>query len=188
MDFKHIPKSTSNYNFILVLLCEVSNFMVVEYTETNKALEVCTILFKTFIRYFGSPTHIVTDQDPAFMSSLCQYFFKAFGMKLVTVSPTNHVSLLAEHGIKSLLDIMVNHLTGLSKNWNIFLDPTMLTYNTYSTPNLDNLSPFEIALGRKPKIIPELEVTPDVPVSGTFKDAYTLLQGKLKYFREHLKI
>ena len=58
----------------------------------------------------------------------------------------------------------------------IFLDSAMLTYNTYSTPNLDNLSPFEIALGRKAKIIPELEVTPDVPVAGTFKDAYTLLQ------------
>ena len=73
-----MPKSTSNYKFILVLLCEVSNFMVVEYTKTNKAPVVCKVLFKTFIRYFRSPTHIVTDQDPAFMSSLCQYFFKAF--------------------------------------------------------------------------------------------------------------
>ena len=71
---------------------------------------------------------------------------------------------------------MVKHLTSLGKNWDIFLDPTMLTYNTYSTPNSDNLSPFEIALGRKAKIILELEVTPDVPVSGTFKDSYTLLQ------------
>ena len=44
-----------------------------------------------------------------------------------------------------------------------------------------------MALGRKAKIIPELAVTPDVPVSGTFKDAYTLLQRKLKYFREHLQ-
>ena len=74
--------------------------MVVEYTKTNKAPEVCEVLFKTFIRYFGSPKHIVTDQDPTFMSSLCQYFFKAFGMKLGKVSPTNHKSLLAEHGIK----------------------------------------------------------------------------------------
>ena len=106
--------------------------MVVEYTKTNKASEVCKVLFKTFIRYFGSPTHIVTDQDPAFMSSLCQYFLKDFGMKLVTVVPTDHKSLLAEHGIKSLSNIMVKCLTGLGKNWDIFLDPAMLTYNTYS--------------------------------------------------------
>ena len=82
---------------------------------------------------------------------------------------------------------MVKHLTGLGKNWVTFLDPAMLTYNTYSTINLDSLSPFEIALGRKATIMPELEVTPDVPVSVTFKDAYTLLQRKLKYFREHFQ-
>ena len=73
MDFKHMPKSTPNYKFILVLLCKVSNFIVVEYTKANKSPEVCKVLFKTFIRNFGSPTHIVKDQNPAFMSSLCQY-------------------------------------------------------------------------------------------------------------------
>ena len=73
---------------------------------------------------------------------------------------------------------MVKHLTGLGKNLDIFLDLAMLTYNTYITPNSSNLSPFEIALGRKAKIIPELEITPDIPFSGTFKDAYTILQRK----------
>ena len=82
---------------------------------------------------------------------------------------------------------MIKHLTDLGKNWDIFLDPTMLTYNTYIRLNLDNLSPFEIALGRKAKIIPELVATPDVSVSGNFKDAYTLLQRNLKYFRQHLQ-
>ena len=120
MDFKHMPKSTSNYKFILFLFCEVSNFMDVEYTKTNKGPEICKVLFRTFIGYFGSLTYIVTDQDPAFMYSLCQYFFKAFGMKLVTVSPTDHKSLLVEHGIKCLSNIMVKHLTDLGKNWDIF--------------------------------------------------------------------
>ena len=86
-------------------------------------------------------------------------------MKLVKVSPTNYKSLLAEHEIQSLSNIMVKHLTGLGNNWDNFLDPAMVAYNTYSIPNLDNLSPFEIALGRKAKILPELEVTPAVPVS-----------------------
>ena len=101
VDFNYMPKCTSDYKFILVILCEVCNFMIVEYTKTNKAPVVCKVLIKAFIRYFGSPTPIVIDQDPAFMSNLCQYFFNAFGMKLVTVSPTNHKSLIAEHGIKS---------------------------------------------------------------------------------------
>ena len=31
-----------------------------------------------------------------------------------------------------------------------------------------------------------MEVTPPVPVTGTFKDAYDLLNKRLKYFREML--
>ena len=40
-----------------------------------------------------------------------------------------------------------------------------MTYNTYNTPNLDNLSPFEVAFGRKPILVPKLENTPHIPVA-----------------------
>ena len=62
----------------------------------------------------------------------------------------------------------------------------MLTYNSFSTPNLDGFCPFELVFSRKPRIVPILEVTPPVPVTGTFKDAYNLLNKRLKYFREML--
>ena len=45
----------------------------------------------------------------------------------------------------------------------------MLTYNNYNTPNLDNMSPFELALGRKPILLPKLECTPHIPVTGTLQ-------------------
>ena len=35
---------------------------------------------------------------------------------------------------------MGKHLTGLGKNWYIFLDPVILTYKTYGTPNLKMLT------------------------------------------------
>ena len=73
------------------------------------------------------------------MSGVCQCFFKAFGKNLVTVNPTNHKSLLAEHGIKSSSNIMVKH----GKIWDIFPDTTMPTYKTYGTPNLHNFSPLK---------------------------------------------
>ena len=63
----------------------------------------------------------------------------------------------------------------------------MLTYNTYNTPNLDNLSPFKLALGRKPILVPRLENTPHVPVTGTFAKANQVLEQKLKYLRGKLQ-
>ena len=137
--------------------------------------------------YYAVPMRIICDQDPAFMSSLCQWFFKAYGIQLVTVSPTNHKSLQAEHGIKSLSNILMKHLSGLGDNWHLYTRPAMLTYNTYNTPNLDNLSPFELAFGRKPILVPKLECTPHIPVTGTFAKAKQNLEQKLKYLREKLQ-
>ena len=108
MDIKHMPPSKSPYKYILVLLCDISNFLVATPMKKATAEEVCTIIFNNFMAYYAVPMRIICDQDPAFMSSLCQWFYKAYDIQLVTVSPTNHKSLQAEHGIKSLSNILMN--------------------------------------------------------------------------------
>ena len=65
--------------------------------------------------------------------------------------------------------------------------PDQPDQHTYNTPNLDNLSPFELALGRKPILLPRLENTPHIPVTGTFAKAKQVLEQKLKYLREKLQ-
>ena len=111
MDIKHMPPSKSSYKYILVLLCDISNFLVATSMKKATAEEVCSILFDNFMAYYAVPMRIICDQDPAFMSSLCQWFFKAYGIQLITVSPTNNKSLQAEHGIKSLSNILMKHLS-----------------------------------------------------------------------------
>ena len=39
------------------------------------------------------------------------YLFKKLGIQIKTVAPYNHQSLQAEHGIKSLSNILIKHLT-----------------------------------------------------------------------------
>jgi hypothetical protein len=81
----------------------------------------------------------------------------------------------------------MKHLTGMGKNWDVLLGLAMLTYNSYTTPNLDGHSPLELVLGRKPKIIPQLEITPEIPVSGTFKEYLTQLKTQLAYLKKQLQ-
>ena len=52
---------------------------------------------------------MIMDLDSAFMSSLMNYLFKRLGIKIKTVAPYNHQSLQAEHGIKSLSNILTKH-------------------------------------------------------------------------------
>ena len=84
MDTKHMPPSKSPYKYILVLLCDISNFLVATPMKKATAEEVCSILFDNFMAYYAVPMRIICDQDPAFMSSLCQWFFKAYGIQLVS--------------------------------------------------------------------------------------------------------
>ena len=186
MDIKYMPKSNRGYKYMIVILCEITNFLVTQPLKEVTASEVCRVLVEEFIAYFSTPVRIVCDQDPAFMSSLCRYCFQQYRIQILTVGVTNHKSLQAEHGIKSLSNLILTHLTGLGRDWHIYAKPCMLTYNSFSTPNLDGFCPFELVFGRKPRIVPILEVTPPVPVTGTFKDAYDLLNKRLKYFREML--
>ena len=111
----------------------------------------------------------------------------SYGVKLITVSPTNHKSLSAEHGIKSLSNILMKHLTGLGLDWNIYCKPAMLVYNSYASPNLADFSPFELVFGRKANICPDFEFKPQVPITGTHKQAFEILQKKLRYFRQALQ-
>ena len=55
------------------------------------------------------------DQDSTFMLSLMNYLFGELDISIKTVVPYNHQSLQAEHGIKSLLIILMKHLTNLGQ-------------------------------------------------------------------------
>ena len=103
---------------------------------------------------------------------------------MTTASPTNHQSLMAEHGIKSLANILMKHLTGLGDNWPIYCKPAMLAYNSYATHNLDNLSPFEVALGRKAVLAPRFECKPNIPITGTHAEAHRKLQENCNISRK----
>ena len=187
MDIKHMPGSSTGHNYILVMLCEISNFMVTAPMVTATSPEICQVMQDHLICVFGTPVKLICDQDPAFMSHLTQTMLLSYGVKLITVSSTNHKSLLAEHGIKSLSNILMKHLTELALDWNIYCKPGMLVYNSYASPNLADFSPFELVFGRKANICPEFEFKPQVPITGTHKQAFEILQKKLRYFRQALQ-
>ena len=63
-------------------------------------------------------------------------FVTQLNIKVILVSPTNHKSLQAEHGIKSLSGLLVKHLSQVW-SWHSCLPYSMLCYNGYSTPNLN---------------------------------------------------
>ena len=76
---------------------------------SNRTPHILEAFQRGYLAYFGPPTHIVCDQDPAFnvcsqISFLMEAFITQLNIKVILVSPTNHQSPQAEHGIKVYQD------------------------------------------------------------------------------------
>ena len=67
--------------------------------------------------------------------------------------------------------------------WPKYLTLATFAYNAFSTPNLENYSPYAFIFGRKPRRLLNLDSNPDIKVLGTFKEYYELLNKRLKYGR-----
>ena len=74
------------------------------------------------------------DQDSAFRSSLMNFLFKKFEIKVITVAPYNHQSLQAKHGIKSLSNILKKHLMEKGQMWHKYLPFAIFAYNPSIPP------------------------------------------------------
>ena len=186
MDMKQMPPC-HGYTHISVLLCEVSHYMVALPLHSTRIQHILEVFQRGYMAYFGPPSHIICDQDPAFTSSLMEAFALILNISIILVSLTKNKSLQAEHGIKSLSELLVKHLSE-QWNWVSCLSYSTLCYNCYDSPNLDGHSPYELVFGHKILISSKLEIQPEVVVSGTFKECYERLSKNLKYLGKSTRL
>ena len=93
------------------MIDEMTNYFITVPIYQSKPEETGEALIENLISKYCVPDYKIMDLDSAFMSTLMNYLFKKFGIKIKTVVPYNHQSLQAEQGIKSLLNILTKHLT-----------------------------------------------------------------------------
>ena len=94
-----------------------------------KIREVGEALIEHVISKYCAPDCIIMDKDSAFMSTLMNYLFRKLNIKIKTVAPYHHLSLQAEHGIKSLSRILTKHLTGQGQMWHKYLPLATFAHN-----------------------------------------------------------
>ena len=187
MDLKVIPRLQKGHQFILCIIDEVTNYLIAAPLYQAKSEEVREALIENIITKFGTPVYMIMDQDNAFMSFLMSYLFRKLGITIKTVGPYNHKSLQAEHGIKSLSNILSKCLTDQGQMWHKFLSLATFSYNIFHSPNLGNYSPYKLVFRRKPRILIDIETNPDIKVLGTFKNYHTLLTKRLDHLQKMLQ-
>ena len=187
INLKVMPRSQKGHKFILCIIDEMTNYLITVPIHHSGSEEVGEALIEHVISKFCAPKSIIMDQDSAFMSTLMNYLFRKLNIKIMTIAPYNYQSLQAEQGIKLLSRILTKHLSGQGQMWHKYLPLATFTHNTFDFPNLANHSPYELVSGRKPKLLLDLEMDPDVKVSGTYREYFLQLRRKLEYLRKLLQ-
>ena len=187
MDLKVMPKSQKGHKFILCIIDEITNYLITVPIYHSTSEEVGEGLIGHVISKFCAPNCIIMDQDSAFMSALMNYLFRKLNIKIMTVAPYNHESLQAEHGIKSLSRILTKYLSGQGQMWHNYLPLATFTHNTFNSPNVANYSPYELVFWRKPKLLLDLEMDPDVKISGMHREYFLQLRKRLEYLHKLLQ-
>ena len=96
-----MPASHRGHKYILCIIDKVTNYLITIPIHQAKSEDIEDALIENVISKCCLPEYIIMDQDSIFMSSLMNYLFHKFDIKIKTVGPYNHQSLPAEHGIKS---------------------------------------------------------------------------------------
>ena len=73
MDLKVMPKSSKGHKFILCIIDEVTNYLIMTPVYQSKAEEIGEALIEHIITKYCVPNCIIMDQDSTFMSSLVNY-------------------------------------------------------------------------------------------------------------------
>ena len=186
VDLKIMPRSHKGHKFILCIINEVTNYLITVPIFQARSEEIGEALIDNVITTYCIPEYTIMDQDSAFMSSLMTYLLNKLNIKIRTVAPYNLQSLQAEHGIKSVSNILTKHFANIGQMWPKYLSLATFVYNTFNTPNLGNYSPYKLTFGRKPRPLINLDTNPDIKVSGTFREYYELLNKKIKYLQNIL--
>ena len=187
MGLKVMPRSSRGHKYILCVIDEVTNYMISVPIMQSRSEEVGEALINDVLSKYCIPNYMIMDSDNVFMSSLMNYLFNRLGIKIKAVAPIYHQCLQAEHGIKSLSNILSKHLTGSGEMWPHYLPFATLEHNTYNSANLSNYSPYELVFGRKPKLLLDLDTDSDIKVSAAYKEYYERLDKRLKYLHKVLQ-
>ena len=92
IDIKHMPITFGGYQYLLVMTCDQTNFMVVTPLRSRDAQSVEKALIYRVIYLFGPPRQIIGNEAAEFTSHIVQAILHMLNCKLKVISPYNHGS------------------------------------------------------------------------------------------------
>ena len=144
IDIKDMPTAFGGYQYLLVITCDQTNFTIVTPLRTRDVQSVAKVLIYKVIYLFGPPRQIICNEAAKFTSHMVQAILPMLNCKLKVISPYNHGSSKVERQIKTVSDIIVEHLWDKGQMWPLFVTTAAYAMNTFASKTLNGFSPFQL--------------------------------------------
>ena len=181
MDIKYMQSNKYPFPYLLILVDEISRFLIVRPLKTRRTEEILDNLDFIFHTY-TFPSNMVLDLAGEFTSESFRAYMEAHTIKLTYCSPENHRGSLAERRIGSLQNYIFKLLTKNPKvNWITFIREITYAINSTKSPALAGYSPHELFFYRKtnlPIIPAPLAAESNIPSS--YEDMYNAKHHQLQ--------
>ena len=185
MDIKEMPESELGFRYILVCVCEFTNWMKTIPLAEQKAQTIAMALYFKICCEYGTPKAIICDEAPAFQSVALQEYFKALNIQPIYISPMNHGSNRSERYIRTLNDIITKYLVGTGNNWPLYLPSATFAMNC-QVSQVTGFTPFQMVYNKQPPDKLSFDFDPtksgikvDTPLYMIFMDQSKLLINQM---------
>ncbi|XP_063775646.1 uncharacterized protein K02A2.6-like [Pseudophryne corroboree] len=158
LDHVKLGPSNAGYQYALMIIDHYSKFIVTVLVRDITAKTTAEIFLKSFVRPYGYPERVLTDQGPAFESLLFTELCKIYGCRKLRTTPYHPQSNgLCKRANQTLLEMIRSIPLPQRLNW-----PALLPELTYLYNNMEQAStgytPYYLLFGRLGKLPADLEL------------------------------
>ena len=173
-----MPTTFGGYQYLLVITCDQTYFIVVTPPRSRDAQLVAEALIYRVIYLFGPPRQIICNEAAKSTSHIVQAILPMLNCKLKVIWPYNHGSSKVERQIKTISDIIVKHLWHKRQMWPLFVTTAAYTMNTFASEALNGFSPFQLVFVHDQPNLTNLSFPKIYTIPVTYREYYNLLLAR----------
>ena len=120
-DIKYMPKCIYDYEFLLIAVCEITEFVKVIPLIKHDVVSTTHALIDRVFLISGPSKSLIVDEDRINSSKVKHYVLDALKIDVKRISPYNHGSLKTERYIQTINNLITRHLKDKGKEFYFLL-------------------------------------------------------------------
>ena len=183
IDLKTVPKSRSEYRYILVAVCEVTRYCITAALRTRSAEEVAEAIVTKICLPYRTPATLTLDFDGAFKNKLMETVARLLNVNLHFIHPGAHETSKAERFIQSISNLLLSKIGNDFESWPKLLPFACKAYNNSKISGWD-YSPSYLVFLHEDRNFIDVAKSPFEEICSSQEEYLNLLKKRFETVKE----